>query len=367
MKKSLDEIKIMFVAPKMNTGGIEKVFLSLLQEFSKKKIDCSLALVKNEGTLLEEAKKITKLHFFDSNNVFFFVPDLVKILKEERPTHVISAFEDVGFLTFLALKIARIDCKWIHSVHNTHKLIGRPKKIKKSMLYIIENILGRFYYHYADKIVAVSEGVRQEVINDYKVDSDKVVKIYNPVVKDSELNYIRYPLMGSEVLNLISVGRLHYQKGYDFLIGSLKELKGNWKLSIWGSGPERNNLLALISRLNLEDKVELMGYTNAPLEKMKNADVFILSSRFEGLGNVLIEAMAVQCQLIATDCRHGPSELLENGRLGQLIPVGDKEAMLTAINNVFGRKFYVSEDELRKSAYKYTVSSSAEKWLELID
>lgn len=361
-------MKVMFIMPKMGVGGIEHVWLKLLKGFTSKGIECRLAVAKAEGKLLEEAKNIVPVDIFSPYSILGFVPGLTNLLKKEKPTHIITAFEDVGFLSFISIKLAGINPIWIHSVHNTHSPEGRPSNIKGKIRYYLENKLAKFYYHYTNKIVAVSNGVKNEIINDYQIPSEKIFTIYNPVITTDMNNFIRNDNQKTQndTWKLVSIGRLHHQKGYDILIKAAQLLKYSWILEIWGEGDEHNILQEKIRELGLVNKVFLKGYTSTPFEIMKDADIFILSSRHEGLGNVLIEAMASQCQLIAADCKYGPSEILENGKYGKLVSSNDPHSMADAINQTMEGKGFVQYNLLKNQANNFSEKKSIDAWIHIL-
>lgn len=360
-------MKVMFIMPKMGVGGIEHVWLKILDGLKKNNIECILAVAKNEGILLEEAKKITPVRIFSPHSVIGFIPGLIRLLKNEKPTHIITAFEDVGLLSWISLSLSKSNAIWIHSVHNTHSKEGMPLRLKDKLRFIMENFFARHYYNKVDKIISVSKGITNEIISDYKISPIKIETIYNPVIPSNMLKTDSIKLIVKpKNYKIISLGRLHYQKGFDILIEAAMSFQGEWTLEIWGDGPEYSNLQKKITELKLDHKVFLKGYTPTPLKIIAMADIFILSSRFEGLGNVLIEAMACQCQLIATNCKHGPSEILEDGKYGQLIPSEDPAELANAVNNVIIKGFQIKNESLINQAKKFTIEKSVNEWVSII-
>ena len=190
-------------------------------------------------------------------------------------------------------------------------------------------------------VVAISNGVRKDILEFTRISADKISTIYNPVITP-ELDKLKREIPDHPWLGdggppcVLSVGRLQDQKDYMTLLRAfhILEKNRNLRLIILGEGNRRRQLEERIRSLNLEDKVSLPGWTANPFAFMSRAALFVLSSKFEGLGNVLIEALACGCPCVSTDCPSGPSEILENGRVGPLVPVGNHTALADAMQQV---------------------------------
>lgn len=139
-----------------------------------------------------------------------------------------------------------------------------------------------------------------------------------------------------------------------------------WQLKIHGEGPERTRLEDLIASLGLDAQIALRGYTTEPLAALREADIFVLPSRHEGLGNALIEALACGIQVVASDCPHGPREILKGGRLGLLVPPENPSALAAAISSILTGGNHVDPELLRNRAQDFTVAVSYAHWLEVL-
>ena len=197
---------------------------------------------------------------------------------------------------------------------------------------------------------------------------EKIKVIYNPVVNKSLINKsieeIHHPWLNNKDLPVIlGIGRLTKQKNFEHLIKSFKEVLKVKKarLIILGEGEERSNLEKLIINNNLIDLVDLPGFVDNPYAFMKKADVFVLSSSWEGFGNVIVESMSVGTPVVCTDCKSGPNEILNNGEYGFLVKVNDIEDMSNKIlkiliNNPFEKKSIINRSndfEANKITTKY--------------
>lgn len=356
-------MKVLFILPNVAVGGVERVRLTLMQQFLADGIECLLALRHCRGELVERAREIVPVYELAPHGIHQFIPELARLIKREQPTHVVTAFSDVAVLAWIAMRLARSRARWVHSVHNTHSMTGARRGFWGRLRYRLENQMAGFAYHQADATVTVSEGVRQEIFERYSVDSSRVTTIYNPAVPDDQLKWARPPRHGSsDPHRIVAIGRLVHQKGFDILIQAMARTTGSWQLEIWGDGPERPNLEASISENKLRERITLRGYTPDPYAVLREADLFVMSSRHEGLPATLIEALACQCQIVATDCPHGPREILNDGRLGQLVPVEDESALGDAIARAIDGTAYVEPHLLRDRASDFRRSACCTRW-----
>ncbi|HEY8366975.1 MAG TPA: glycosyltransferase, partial [Bacteroidia bacterium] len=199
-------------------------------------------------------------------------------------------------------------------------------------------LLMKLLYPSADAVIAVSEGVAKDLTQIIGLPAEKVKVIYNPVItpeifKKAE-EPIKHPWFApGELPVILGVGRLTKQKDFVTLIRAFDIVRKEYpsRLVILGEGEERPKLEALVKELGLEQYVYMPGFEENPFKYMKHAAVFVLSSRWEGLPNVLIQALALGTPVVSTDCPSGPREILSAGKYGTLVPVGDYDALAKAI------------------------------------
>jgi glycosyltransferase involved in cell wall biosynthesis len=231
-------------------------------------------------------------------------------------------------------------------------------------------LLRRTFPH-AASIVAVSEGVAEDILQTLRVPSEKVVTIYNPVVTP-EIRELAgeppdHPWFGDEKVPVVlGAGSLSEQKDFGTLIRSFAVVRSRIaaKLVILGEGSARFQLERLVAELGLQDDVLLPGFVRNPFGYMAQASAFVLSSRYEGLPGVLIQAMACGCPVVSTDCPSGPAEILEGGRLGPLVPMGDVGAMAHAILDMLDRP--TSKEALIARADHFSLERSVAGYLDLL-
>ena len=216
--------------------------------------------------------------------------------------------------------------------------------------------------HKAARVHVVSKGLKSD-LKSYVRESERVFSIYNltarPEIKTLAREPVNHEWINKDTKNLkvvLSVGRLTRQKNYRMLIEAFAKVRLEYeeaRLIIIGEGEERKALESHISKLALTDSVSLLGWLKNPYPYMYNCDVFALSSDYEGLPNVLIEALICECNVVSTDCPHGSAEILKNGKFGALVPTGDSNAMANAIKNAFSNKPDLSKQNKHASQFSW--------------
>jgi glycosyltransferase involved in cell wall biosynthesis len=229
--------------------------------------------------------------------------------------------------------------------------------------------LYRRFLRQADAIVAVSRGVARELDDICRLDAGAARVIYNGVVDERFAARAREPVVHpwfdgrSKVL--IAVGRMVAQKDHATLIRAFARVaaRRDLRLVILGDGPLRGELSSLAAALGVADRVDMPGFVDNPLPLISRAAALALASRFEGFGNVLVEALACGVQAVSADCPYGPSEILESGRFGRLAPVGDPEALAEAMRLALDAP--IDADLLRSRAAAFSTQACASAYLSL--
>lgn len=352
-------MKILVVANGVVKGGVSKVLSLLTQEWEKNH-DVNISLFRSQDNIpFKIGGRVVlsdiKLRGCIISQVFY----LYRILKKSAFDKVIGFSEDANYPLILAARLAGVTDKVILSVHNA-KAKANAKVLKR-----ISN-----QYGYASQIFAVSKGIKADLVS-LGIDEEKIVVVPNPV-DIIEMRSRSQEFLGIELLstnyNIVAVGRLHHHKGFDTLIYSFLDVIKNIpaaKLWIIGEGPEKPALEKLIIENKLLGKVILYGYSNNPFYFLNRADVFVLSSRFEGFGLVLIEAMAVGTPVIAFNCPHGPSEIIENEVNGVLVSnqkIGELSSSIVRLYNDKELSAKLIKNGL-ETALKHDVSTVSQYWL----
>jgi len=362
------DILISFFLPSLHGGGAERVIVNLAKGFSAKKIHVDLVLAKAEGPYLVELPKEVRVIDLKSSRVSTSLPKLIRYLKREKPNVMISSLSHANIVAILANKFARTNTKIVVREDSTLSLSSTNSSSLKGR---IIPFLVKIFYRWADVIIAVSEGVKEDLIKSAGLSSDKIKVIYNPVITPELFEKTKEPVphpwfAPKEPPIILGVGRLTKSKDFGTLMKAFSLIRKDIKarLVILGEGEERRNLENITKNLGIENDVWLPGFVNNPYKFMSKASVFVLSSIFEGLSTVIIEAMACGTTVVSTDCESGPREILEDGKYGKLVPVGDYMAMAQAIEEILTGKVRY---EVPKSVLEqYTLEFSLNQYIKLL-
>jgi len=327
----LDRIAIFF--HDLGIGGAERVMLQLAEGFIDIGHPVDLVLARAQGLLLPEVHPDARVIDFSTKSPAVMFWKLIKYLLTEKPVVLLSPFEVTSVIAIMAKKITGVSTKVVVRI-STNLSKNKRTKWKK----IIERVVVSKMYLLADGIIAVSRGVAEDLVSYVRIPFERITVIYNPIITDrlvqSAQAAVNHPFFADDHDPVIlGVGRLAEEKDFTMLIKAfdLVRRKIPARLIILGEGTERSTLERLIDSSGLQGVVDLSGFHLNPFAFMKKASVFVLSSKWEGLPGVLIQALACGCPVVSTDCYSGPSEILNGGQYGQLVPVGDVEAMASAI------------------------------------
>jgi len=358
---------IAFFLGYLGGGGAERVMLNLAYGFTKQNQQVDLVLGKAWGSHLKKVP--SELHVVDlkASGLFATLWALVRYLREKRPIALISALHYTNEIALLATYLARVSTQVIVTEHNTlSQTLQCQTKLKKRLI----PLFVRHFYPRAHKIITVSQGVAQDLTQTTGLSIKLTRAIYNPVVSPELFEKANVPLdhpwfAPEEPPVILGVGKLETQKDFPNLIRAFAQVRQTHpaRLIILGWGPQRPELEALIKELGLENEVQLSGYIENPYSYMANAAVFVLSSAWEGLPTVLIEAMAVGTPVVSTDCKSGPAEILNNGKYGFLAPVGNSEILAQGILKILsGESIKVEPTWLKQ----FTLEIVTQQYLDLI-
>lgn len=303
------------------------------------------------------------------------LPSLVSYLRRERPDVLVSAKYRPNLCAVWARKLAEVPTRVVLT-ERTSPTEHFPKKRKSTRHQSVPVLMGR-YYPRADQIVTVSRDLADDLVRFAGIERERIVAIYNPVVDDriarAAAEIPDHPWMEpGGVPVVLGVGRLERRKGFATLVRAFALVRRQRpvRLVILGGGKtpkgeaaDRARLEALIRELGVEDDVSLPGFKLNPFAYMARAAVFVLASEYEGLPGVLIQAMACGCPVVSTDCPTGPSEILDGGRFGPLVPVGDHAGMAEALIRVLGNP--TPAGMLQRRAREFSVEAAVSNYLAL--
>ena len=347
--------------------------LLLAERFANMGYGVDLLLARKQGAYLAQIPCNVNLVDKKDARLIFSVPLIGAYFKKANPDVLISSSERINIIALIARKIYKSRSKVIISVHTNNSEQLRNEKFLLRMYRRIVLFAGRVVYKWADQVVAVSRGVAEDACKVFNIPAEMVKIIYNPIVSPELYNKMKSPvdhpwLKQPKAPVILGIGRLTAQKDFFTLLDAFVEVRKTIpevRLIILGEGEKRRDLENKISGLDLNDHVSMPGFVGNPYSYLFNSSVFVLSSAWEGFGNVLVEAMATGTPVVATNCPSGPAEILENGKYGPLVPVGNAKRLAKSIVAVLEDR--PDPEFLQSRANDFTVEKAFDKYLELIN
>ncbi|MCW3105602.1 MAG: glycosyl transferase [Segetibacter sp.] len=330
MKK--DKIKILIILNNLEGGGAERVFVNIANDFAEAGLETEFLLGRKRGVYFDILKPSIPVHELQAVTLFQYITKLPAFLKARNYTHIFTASDYISVSIVLAKRKLKLAAKIIATLHYNlpYQLSILPVPHKVWIKYLNRRFISR-----ADVIVAVSNGVAEgfrKIVGNNRCHHLKV--IYNPVFDDSI-----YQKAGEKIpeaffekgrTTLINIGRLEGQKNQALLIKAFQKLtidKENLQLLIIGMGSLDQELQKQVDALGLQEKVYLLGFRQNPFSYLAKSDLLVLSSTYEGLPTVLIEALALGINVVSTNCPSGPDEILANGEYGWLAVNNDVDSL----------------------------------------
>jgi glycosyltransferase involved in cell wall biosynthesis len=359
---------VAFFLPLLCGGGAERVILNLAQGITERGRPVDLVLAAAEGALLDQVSPAVRLVDLRAPRVLRSVGPLASYVRRERPSVLVSSMSHANVIAILAAKLAGNSTPVVVTEHNTLSQVAGEDGWLAGRLW---PHLVRIFYPFASSVVAVSRGAADDLARTSGFPRDRVEVIYNPVITPALMALARqqpdHPWFApGQPPVILGVGRLTRQKDFFTLVKAFAEVRRHRaaRLIILGEGEDRPALEALVGELGLSDDVAFPGFQDNAPAYMASAAVFVLSSAWEGLPTVLIEVLAVGTRAVSTDCPSGPREILQDGKLGTLVPVGDAAALASAIRGVLeGPSGAIPADALTP----FTRDAAVDNYLRLIE
>ena len=354
---------VTFVAQGLSGGGAEMSMLRLAEDLSGNDYDVRIAVLWKTGRLADALPEGIRVDEVGGGR-FSCIVRLARYLARNRSDAIIGFMTYANVVAILAQALSPSLRKIVVTEHNTY---SRSIKIRGGIPKLF-HLAAPYAYRRALAVVCVSHGVEDDLAKAARLPRQLLTTIYNPVITDKLVAQSEDPPDHPWLINkthpvILAVGRLEKQKNYPMLLDSFARLRSRvaCRLLILGEGALLDDLRAKATRLGLEECVDFAGFQANAMSFMRRADLFVLSSDFEGLSNVLIEAMAVGCPVVSTDAPHGPREVLQNGRLGRMVPVGDADALALAMEETLRDP---GDADLRRNwAMAFSVRASADQYL----
>jgi glycosyltransferase involved in cell wall biosynthesis len=316
--------KISIVLHDLRGGGAEKMMVRLANQLAEKGDNVEMILLTAGGVNKPFlSQSVTLIELNSARTLSAFSP-LRQHLKASKPDGILAALTHVNVITSVVCASLGWLSRLSVSERNTFSL---DRKVNNGLVMKATYAIAPFIYRFIpNPVIAVSKGVADDLVACSMVRQKDVCTASNPVITQETRSAAKqdatHPwLVNKTCKTVVAVGRLTDQKGFDMLIDAFASVLSETeaRLIIFGEGELRNELQSKIEQYNIAQSVDLAGYTDNPIAEIKQADLFVLSSRFEGSPNVLVEAMSVGCKVVAFDCPSGPMEILDGGAIAPLV------------------------------------------------
>lgn len=356
------------VAPSFRGGGAERVLVELARSFAERGHDVDLVVARAVGPLAEDVSRDVRVVDLEAPRVARALPGLARYLRRERPDAVLSTLAYLNVVAIAARRVTGVRSRLVVREANTLAMTGAHGKNRRDRL--LPRIVGPAY-RCADAVIAPSAGVADDLVTTCGVPRGRIRVIPSPSVPHDVDQRIEGPIdhrwfRDDGVPVVLAMGRLVPQKDFGTLIDAFARLRSrrNARLAILGEGRLRGALEQRVHDAGLDADVWMPGFVANPFPYLARAAVFVLSSAWEGMPNVLVQAMAAGTTVVATDCPNGPRDVLDGGRLGALVPVGDAAAMAQAIETAL--RSPMAPDVLRDAVGSYRANTVADAYLGIL-
>lgn len=359
--------RIALLLPDLRGGGAERVGIELANEFSRRGFLVDMLLLQSEGELASQLDAKVRVFNLRTSRTRFALLALLSYLRRDRPAGLVANMWPLTVLAPVAAKLSGTPCRVLTVEHNAISNQYNGWGLIHRVLMRASLALG---LRLADTRAGVSSGVADDVARLAKFPRDRIATLYNPV--PSRLHVSEIALAHADRVwacpkgrRIISVGSLKEQKNHRLLLRAFRDM-GDDKafLLILGQGSLEAELRTLAEELGILRQVVFAGFYHDPTPFYATADLFVLSSDYEGFGNVLVEALGQGVPVVSTDCPSGPSEILAGGTYGTLVPPGDAEALAKAMGNALSIQH--DRDLLRGRARHFGIDKAADAYLDTL-
>ncbi|MBW4691945.1 MAG: glycosyltransferase [Lyngbya sp. HA4199-MV5] len=356
--------------PALEGGGAERAMLHLAEGLADRGFKIDLVLAETKGAYVEMVPSAIRIVDLKARSPLLVSKTfaLRRYLQQEQPTVLLSALDILSSATW-AQRLAGVPTRVVMCVQTN--LSQQFRDHQPNTIGRLRPKLVRLFYPWADAIVAASRGVAEDVAQITGIPADTIRVIYNPVVTPAVLAKMQQPVdhpwfAPDEPPVILGVGRLVSQKDFPTLVDAFAIVRQqrSARLMILGEGEDRETLEAQIRALGLQDDVALPGFAENPYAYMAQANIFALSSIFEGFGNVVAEAMAAGTTIVSTDCPSGPAEILDGGKYGTLVPMRNATALAAGILTALEQP--IAPNILRQRAQEFSVDRVVDQYIDVL-
>lgn len=361
-------LHISLFIPNLNGGGAERVTAHLASALADRGYPVDLVLVEAKGPFLADLSKNVRVVNLRSRRVITSILPLARYLRTEKPDVLVSALSHANIAAFLAKRLSKASTHIIPTIHSS---LSMHEAHHTGIRALVIRFAIRRCYPWADAIVAVSRGVADDLVRTTGVSRSLVRVVYNPVIsprmKELASEPVNHPWFApGQPKMILGVGSLRAPKDFPTLIRAFAHLRRDCdvRLLILGDGPDRSELEQLVKEMDLTQHVSLPGFAKNPFAYMTKSSLFVLSSAWEGLSMVLVEALALGVPVVSTDCNNGPREILHDGKYGRLVPVRDVAALANAMRDTLSEP---SREVPEEALQPYTLQAAADGYIRVIE
>lgn len=345
--------QILFVIPSMFGGGAERIFLHIINNIDRQRFIPILAVGEKSGEYFDSLRKDIEIHHLKSKQARNAVPSLLRLIWKLQP-HVVFSTLGMNLAAALAKPFCPPKTRIILREGSSPTAFLADVSRKSQLRAWIYRKAYQNIYRFADVIICQSDYMLHDLRHNMQISPNKLHRIYNPVnfSEIDRLGKCTEKLFYGEGPHLLTVGRLDYEKGYEFLLKAFAKVKREHptlSLTFIGDGNEKAALETLALNLQLEENVRFLGFQNNPFAYLKQADFFVSSSRYEGFSNVIVESLACGVPVIATDCPSANREVIEEGVNGWLAENENVESLAETIKRAIKEKENLSRERIRYS------------------
>ena len=362
--------RIVLFGPTLGEGGADRVMLTLLENLDRGRYAPTLVLVRREGAWIDRIPADVRVIGLGLSRLLYAAPALARVLRAEQPDIVMCLYGGANVIAVAAHRLARSRSRLVLSERHP---VHRPGFEFRDRF---EVPLKRALYPRADLVTAVSEGVARDLRDILGLRPDRVLTVYNPVLGPELPSLARAPLdhpwlRDGAVPAIVAAGRLVGQKDYPTLLRAFARLRSRTatRLVILGTGPERAALEMLARNLRIDHDVAFVGFDPNPFRWMARACLLMQSSSSEGLPGTLIQSLGCGTPVVATDCDHGPREIVSDGVDGFLVAVGDADALADRAGRLLADAALRDRmsSAARSAGQRYTIAAAMQNYQRAID
>ncbi len=349
-------------------SGVDRIMGILLPSIASRGVKVDILHVNGKGPHLKSDGQNLRVVELGSSHSFTSLVPVIRYLKKEKPDALLSDKDRVNQVALIARRLAGVGTRVaVRFGQSVSQMLESRDIVDRTVHYISM----RYLYRSADAIISPSKGAAMDLSDFAGLPLDRVSIISNPIDRDRLRALAHEPVdqpwfQRREVPIIVGLGELTHRKGFDTLIQAFTILRRGkpLKLFIMGRGKARAELEELVREMKLTEDVQFYGFVNNPFSYLGKANLFVQASRYEGFGMALLEALTLGVPVVATDCPSGPREILQNGRFGSLVPLGDSAAMAKQMGLTLDAPHDPSF--LMQAAAPYSLKKVTDRYLQIL-